>query len=80
MRWAINQISLAGGSRRAPDDLPRDLAAIRAGGWRAVELWLAHWDGYAKQHGLPAARRLLDESGLTSRFCAVPAQNPASLH
>ena len=65
MRWALNQISIAGGSRQPPADLPRDLHALRAGGWRAIELWLAHWDGYVTAHGLPAARRLLDDAGLT---------------
>lgn len=66
MRWAMNQITLRGGSRSAPSDLPGDLAAIRAGGWRAVELWLAHWDPYIEAHGMPAARRLLDGSGLVA--------------
>jgi 4-hydroxyphenylpyruvate dioxygenase len=66
MRWALNQISIAGGSRRPPADLPRDLRALRAGGWRAVEVWLAHGDGYAAAHGLAPARRLLDESGLVA--------------
>lgn len=64
VRWAINQITLAGGSRQPPADLPRDLAAVRAGGWTAIEVWLPHWDGYVTTHGLTAARRMLDESGL----------------
>ncbi|HEX2324723.1 MAG TPA: TIM barrel protein, partial [Chloroflexota bacterium] len=64
MRWAINQITLAGGSRRAPERLADDLRAVRAGGWAAIELWLAHWDGYIDGHGLGAARRLLDDAGL----------------
>ncbi len=69
MRWALNQITLHGGSRQgpqAPDDLSRELAAVRAGGWRALELWIAHWDVYIAQHGLPAARRLLDDAGLVA--------------
>ena len=66
MRWALNQISIAGGSRRPPADLGRDLAALRRGGWRAVELWLAHWDPYVGAHGPAAARRLLDESVLVA--------------
>ncbi|MBI3974621.1 MAG: sugar phosphate isomerase/epimerase [Chloroflexi bacterium] len=65
MKWAINQITLAGGSRRPPDDLPRDLAAIRAGGWRAIEVWLPHWDNTFERLG-PAARRLLDDAGLVA--------------
>jgi 4-hydroxyphenylpyruvate dioxygenase len=64
VRWAINQITLAGGSRRAPERLADDLRAVRAGGWAAIELWLAHWDGYIDGHGLGAARRLLDDAGL----------------
>ncbi len=66
MRWAINQITLHGGSRAAPADLPVELAALRAGGWRAVELWLAHWDPFFERHGLQAARRVLDDSGLVA--------------
>jgi sugar phosphate isomerase/epimerase len=66
MRWALNQITIAGGSRQPPADLPRDLHALRAGGWGAIELWLPHWEGYVGAHGLPAARRLLDESGLVA--------------
>ena len=66
MRWALNQISIHGGSRQPPADLPRDLHALRTGGWRRIELWLAHWDGYVAAHRLPAARRLLDESGLVA--------------
>jgi sugar phosphate isomerase/epimerase len=66
MRWALNQISIAGGSRQPSADLPRDLAAVRAGGWRALEAWVPHWDGYVAQYGLGGARRLLDESGLVA--------------
>jgi sugar phosphate isomerase/epimerase len=66
MRWSINQITLAGGSRQPPEDLARDLAAVRAGGWHALEAWLPHWDPYVERHGLSAARRLLDESGLVA--------------
>ena len=66
MRWAINQITLHGGSRTAPADLPAELAALREAGWRAIELWLSHWDAYVGRHGLTAARRLLDESGLVA--------------
>ena len=66
MRWALNQISIAGGSRRPPADLPRDLRALRAGGWRAIEVWLPHWDGYVEAHGLRAARQLLDDAGLVA--------------
>jgi sugar phosphate isomerase/epimerase len=66
MRWAMNQITLHGGSRRPPDDLPRDLAAVRAGGWTAIELWPAHWDVYVSRHGLAGARRALDASGLVA--------------
>lgn len=64
MRWALNQITLHGRSRHAPADLQQDLAAVRAGGWRAVELWLPHWDPFIERHGLAAARTLLDQSGL----------------
>src|SRR5262245_51066853 len=64
VRWAINQITLAGGSRRPPGDLPGDLAALRAGGWEALEVWLPHWDAHIARHGLGAARRLLEDSGL----------------
>jgi 4-hydroxyphenylpyruvate dioxygenase len=64
MRWAINQITLNGGSRRPPVDLARDLAALRAGGWSALEAWLPHWDGEIARRGLAGARRLLDDSGL----------------
>ncbi len=74
MRWSINQIALAGGSRRPPDDLPGDLVAIRAGGWRALEAWLPHWDPYVERHGLRAARRLLDDHGLAAAGgCGVGA-------
>src|SRR5438876_623400 len=66
MRWALNQISIAGGSRRPPADLPRDLTAVRAGGWRAVEAWLPHWEPYVGKHGLAGARRALDESDLVA--------------
>jgi sugar phosphate isomerase/epimerase len=64
MRWAINQITLNGGRRRPPADLARDLAALRAGGWTALEVWLPHWDGDVARLGLPGARRVLDDSGL----------------
>jgi 2-keto-myo-inositol isomerase len=64
MRWSINQITLAGGSRQPPEDLAGDLQALRAGGWRAIEAWLPHWDPYIERHGLTAARRLLDGAGL----------------
>jgi 4-hydroxyphenylpyruvate dioxygenase len=66
MRWAMNQITLAGGSRRPPEDLPRDLAAVHAGGWRAFEIWPAHWDDWVAANGLAGARRVLDESGLVA--------------
>jgi 2-keto-myo-inositol isomerase len=66
MRWAINQITLNGGSRRAPGDLPADLAAVRAGGWTAIEVWLAHWDGFVARQGMARARRALDASGLVA--------------
>lgn len=74
MRWSMNQITLHGGSRRAPDDFGADLRALRAGGWRAIELWLPHWDGFTEREGgnglggrggLEVARRLLQDSGLT---------------
>ena len=72
MRWAMNQITLHGGSRQAPDDLAGDLTALRAGGWRAVEAWLPQWDGYLERHGLAAARPLLDGSGLqTAGGCGL---------
>ena len=63
MRWAMNQITLHGGSRLPPDDLARDLAAVRAGGWTAIEVWPAHWDD---RNGLTGARRALDDSGLVA--------------
>jgi len=66
MRWAINQITLNGGSRRPPVDLARDLAALRAAGWTVLEAWLPHWDGEIARRGLSGARRLLDDSGLTA--------------
>lgn len=66
MRWAMNQITLRGGSRQPPDDLRRELAAVRAGGWMAIEVWVAHWDHFISRHGLAGARRALDESGLTA--------------
>jgi sugar phosphate isomerase/epimerase len=50
--------------RRVPADLARDLAAVRAGGWEAVELWLDHWDAHFPPHADAAARRVLDGSGL----------------
>ena len=77
MRWAINQITLAGGSCRppAPEDLPRDLAAVRAGGWTAVELWLfsarfeARWRADrvgASRQAYRACRALTDRTGRAS--------------
>jgi hypothetical protein len=64
MRWVINQITLNGDGRRPPADLARDLAALRARSWTALEVWLPHRDGAAARLGLPGARRLLDDSGL----------------
>ena len=63
MRWAISQVSLHGGSRAAPppEEMPAKLAALLEGGWRAIEVWLAHWDPFIERHGLKAARRLLGE-------------------
>jgi len=50
--------------RQPPADLARDLAAVRAGGWDAVELWLPHWDARFAPGADAAARRVLDDSGL----------------
>lgn len=50
--------------RQPPADLARDLAAVRAGGWEAVELWLDHWDARFPPNADAAARRVLDEAGL----------------
>jgi 4-hydroxyphenylpyruvate dioxygenase len=63
MRLCLNQITVG---RQPPADSARDLAAMRAGGWDAVELWLRHWDDYFAAHGTGAARRLLDDAGLTA--------------
>jgi sugar phosphate isomerase/epimerase len=74
MRLCINQITAG---NRDPnislDDLARDLAAMRRGGWDAIELWLPHWDGVSATPGLVAARRALEEAGLVaSGACAQP--------
>ncbi|MGH2353378.1 MAG: sugar phosphate isomerase/epimerase family protein [Chloroflexota bacterium] len=63
MQWCFNQITAG---RQAPDDPARDLAAMREGGWRAIELWLRHWDGFIEREGTEAARRRLDDAGLTA--------------
>lgn len=61
MRACWNQVTAG---RQPPADPARDLAAVRAGGWEAVELWLPHWDARFRPDEDAAARRLLDESGL----------------
>jgi sugar phosphate isomerase/epimerase len=50
--------------QQVPVDLVRDLAAVRAGGWEAIEVWLDHWDAHFPPDADAAARRVLDESGL----------------
>jgi 2-keto-myo-inositol isomerase len=70
VRWCFNQITAG---RQAPADPGRDLAAIRQGGWQAIELWLRHWDGYIERHGLPAARRQLDQAGLPAAGACAQA-------
>jgi sugar phosphate isomerase/epimerase len=72
MRWSLNQISLHGGTRLPPKDLAGDLHALRQGGWRGLEVWLEHWDPFIQAHGLPAARRLLSEHGLTASGVCGP--------
>ena len=62
----LNQITLG---RTPPPDLAHlahDLAAVRAGGWPAIELWLRHWDGIAPDGSWAAAKRVLDEAGLVA--------------
>jgi sugar phosphate isomerase/epimerase len=70
MQLCLNQITIR---RQPPDDLARDLAAVRAGGWEAIEVWLRHWDGFVERAGLAAARRLLDDAGLVAAgACGQP--------
>jgi sugar phosphate isomerase/epimerase len=69
----LNQITLG---RTPPPSLAhvaRDLAAIRDGGWTAIELWLRHWEPLVEAEGIAAARRALRDSGLTvAGGCAQP--------
>jgi sugar phosphate isomerase/epimerase len=58
---------------RPPVDIARDLGAVRAGGWEAVELWLRHWDAVFDGAGPGAARRMVDDAGLAvAGACAQP--------
>ena len=65
MQLCLNQITIR---RQAPASeaiLAGDLAALRAGGWTHLELWLAHLDG----EGAPDAattRRLMDDAGIAA--------------
>lgn len=61
MRACWNQVTAG---QQPPADMARDLAAVRASGWGAIELWLEHWDAVFGGHHNAAARRLLDDSGL----------------
>jgi 2-keto-myo-inositol isomerase len=66
MKLSLNQITAG---LKAPDslgDLARDLNAMRAGGWTALELWLRHWDALIETEGLPACRRALDDAGIAA--------------
>jgi len=63
VRLCFNQVTAG---RSAPEDLAAQLAAVRRGGWEAIELWLRHWDSYLETHSLAQARRLLDDAGLTA--------------
>jgi 2-keto-myo-inositol isomerase len=70
MLLCLNQITAG---QRPPRDIARDLAAMREGGWEAVELWLRHWDAVFDGDGLGAARRLIDNAGLVAAgACAQP--------
>jgi sugar phosphate isomerase/epimerase len=70
MKLCLNQVTAG---RNVPTDLARDLAAMREGGWTAVEVWLRHWDGVFAAGGLRAARALLDDAGLVAAgACAQP--------
>lgn len=72
MQLCLNQITIG---RRPPEDaaeLGRQLAAARAGGWTAMELWLRHWDAVFEREG-SGARRLLDDAGIAATGgCAHP--------
>jgi 2-keto-myo-inositol isomerase len=72
MQRCLNQITIG---RRPPQDtaeLSRQLAAARAGGWTAMELWLRHWDAVFEREG-SGARRLLQDAGITATGgCAHP--------
>jgi sugar phosphate isomerase/epimerase len=57
----LNQVTAG---QRPPRDIARDLAAMREGGWEAIEVWLRHWDAVFDGAGLGAARRLVDDAGL----------------
>jgi sugar phosphate isomerase/epimerase len=73
VRLCFNQVTAG---RRAPADPARDLAAVREGGWEAVELWLPHWEGAGSGGGAgPAAavRRQLDTAGLAAAGACAQA-------
>ena len=76
MRWAINQITLNGGSRRPPVDLARDLAALRAAGWTVLEAWLPHWDGASIHRGQPIKDFLAAGAAHRLRLEVLPGYAP----
>jgi 4-hydroxyphenylpyruvate dioxygenase len=67
MRWSINQITLAGGSRRPPDDLERAAASLRRGAERAaaygVRLGIEFLAAAKLVSTLPGAMRLIELIG-----------------
>ena len=70
MQLCLNQITVG---RQPPVNVARDLAAMREGGWTAIEVWLRHWDAIFARRGLAAARRLLDDAGLVAAgACGQP--------